>query len=70
VVVFGWSVAATRTVRLGLADGPPGVRGQSAQSSRTVLPVLADSPPGPVLSCSVLCSLSFAFALGSFGVCS
>jgi hypothetical protein len=26
---FGWSVAAARTVCLGLTDGPPGVCGQS-----------------------------------------
>jgi hypothetical protein len=50
-VVFGRSVAASRTVRLGLADDPPGVYGQSAQASRTIRPVLSDSPPGPVLSC-------------------
>jgi hypothetical protein len=58
--LFSDGPAATQTVRLGLADGLPGVRGQSAQASRTVRPVLADSPLGPVLSCSVLCSLSFA----------
>jgi hypothetical protein len=45
-VVFVRSIAASRTVHLGLADGPPGVCRQPAQASRTVRPVLADSPPG------------------------
>jgi hypothetical protein len=49
-VVFGRSVAASRTVRLGLVDGLPGVCGQSGQASRMVHPVLSDSLPGPVLS--------------------
>jgi hypothetical protein len=48
---LGRFVAITQTVRLGLADGPPGVCEQSTQALWTVRPVLADSPPGPVLSC-------------------
>jgi hypothetical protein len=71
-VFFGRSVATTLTVRLGLADSPPGVRGQSAKCPRTVRPGLADDPPGACgqsawSSAGMLSSLLFEFCF-RFGI--